>query len=35
AERVYCLAHGRMLAEGTADEVRDNPIVLDAYLGAK
>ncbi len=35
AQRVYCLAHGRMLAEGTAAEIRDNPVVLEAYLGAK
>ena len=33
AQRVYCLAHGEMLAEGGADEVRNNPRVLDAYLG--
>ncbi|HEY5637935.1 MAG TPA: ABC transporter ATP-binding protein [Burkholderiales bacterium] len=34
AQRIYCLAHGEMLAEGTPDEVRDDPRVINAYLGA-
>jgi len=33
AERIYCLSQGRMLAEGKPHEVRDNPDVIDAYLG--
>jgi branched-chain amino acid transport system ATP-binding protein len=34
AEHITCLAHGKVLAAGTPDEVRDDPRVLDAYLGA-
>ena len=33
AERIYCLAHGEMLAEGSPEEVRRDPRVVDAYLG--
>jgi branched-chain amino acid transport system ATP-binding protein len=34
AEHIYCLAHGRMLAEGAPDRIRNDKSVLDAYLGA-
>ncbi|NND50502.1 MAG: ABC transporter ATP-binding protein, partial [Rhizobiales bacterium] len=34
AERIYCLAHGELLAEGAPEEVQNNPLVVDAYLGA-
>ena len=34
AERITCLAHGEVLASGTPDEVRNDPRVVDAYLGA-
>lgn len=34
ASRIYCLAHGEMLAEGSPAEIRGNPRVVDAYLGA-
>jgi branched-chain amino acid transport system permease protein len=33
AERVIVLDHGEKIAEGTAEEVRHNPDVLQAYLG--
>jgi branched-chain amino acid transport system ATP-binding protein len=34
AEHIYCLAHGRLLAEGPANAVKSDARVLDAYLGA-
>ena len=34
AERIYCLAHGELLAEGTPDQVQNDRRVVDAYLGA-
>ena len=34
AERIYCLAHGELLAAGTPAEIRDDQRVVDAYLGA-
>ncbi|MGV1013850.1 MAG: ABC transporter ATP-binding protein [Methyloceanibacter sp.] len=34
AEHIYCLAHGRLLAHGAPDKVRNDARVLDAYLGA-
>jgi branched-chain amino acid transport system ATP-binding protein len=33
SDRVHVLASGRTLAEGTPDEVRSNPAVIEAYLG--
>ena len=35
AQKVFCLAHGEMLANGTPEEIRNNKRVLDAYLGAQ
>ncbi len=32
-ERVYVMAAGRLLAEGTFDEITANPEVVEAYLG--
>ena len=34
AEKIYCLAHGKMLAEGSPDEIQNDQRVIDAYLGA-
>ena len=34
AEHIYCLAHGKLLAEGTPDQIQNDPRVIDAYLGA-
>lgn len=35
AQRIYCLAHGQLLAEGDPDTVREDPRVIDAYLGGQ
>ena len=35
AQRVFCLAHGQMLANGTPDEIKNDKRVVDAYLGAQ
>jgi ABC-type branched-subunit amino acid transport system ATPase component len=34
AEHIYCLAHGRLLAEGPPGAIQNDARVLDAYLGA-
>jgi branched-chain amino acid transport system ATP-binding protein len=34
AERIYCLAHGQLLAEGLPSEIQNDQRVIDAYLGA-
>ena len=33
ADKIYCLAHGEMLAQGTPDEIQNDQRVIDAYLG--
>ena len=33
ADRVICMAQGKVLATGTAREVQTNPLVISAYLG--
>ena len=35
AEDIFCLAHGKMLANGTPDEIKNDKRVVDAYLGAQ
>ena len=34
AQRIYCLAHGELLAEGAPEAIRADRRVVDAYLGA-
>ncbi len=34
AQHIYCMAVGQVLASGTPDEIKDDPRVIDAYLGA-
>ena len=34
AERMVCLDHGCVIATGTPEEIRANPQVIEAYLGA-
>jgi len=34
ADKIYCLAHGKLLAEGTPEQIQNDQRVVDAYLGA-
>ena len=35
AQKIFCLAHGQMLAEGTPKQIKNDKRVIDAYLGAQ
>ena len=34
ADKIYCLAHGELLAQGAPEEIQNDQRVIDAYLGA-
>jgi ABC-type branched-subunit amino acid transport system ATPase component len=34
AQHIYCLAHGKLLADGPPDQIQNDQRVIDAYLGA-
>jgi len=34
ADRIIVLARGRLIAEGQAQEIRDNPKVQEVYFGS-
>ena len=35
AQKIFCLAHGQLLAEGTPKQIKNDKRVIDAYLGAQ
>ena len=35
AQKIFCLAHGQMLAEGIPEQIKNDKRVIDAYLGAQ
>ena len=35
AQKIFCLAHGELIAEGSPEEIKNDKRVIDAYLGAQ
>ena len=35
AQKILCLAHGELLAEGSPEQIKNDKRVIDAYLGAQ
>ncbi|MEK9716929.1 MAG: ABC transporter ATP-binding protein [Pelagibacteraceae bacterium] len=35
AQKIFCIAHGQLLAEGNPDQIKNDKRVIDAYLGAQ
>jgi neutral amino acid transport system ATP-binding protein len=35
AQKIFCIAHGQLLAEGNPEQIKNDKRVIDAYLGAQ
>ncbi len=35
AQKIFCVAHGKLLAEGTPEKIKNDKRVVDAYLGVQ
>ena len=35
AQKIFCMAHGELLAEGLPEQIKNDKRVIDAYLGAQ
>jgi len=35
AQKIFCLAHGQLLAEGPPEQIKNDKRVINAYLGAQ
>ena len=35
AQKIFCLAHGELLAEGSPEQIKNDKRVVNAYLGAQ
>jgi branched-chain amino acid transport system ATP-binding protein len=35
AQKIFCLAHGKLLAKGAPEQIKNDKRVIDAYLGAQ
>jgi branched-chain amino acid transport system ATP-binding protein len=33
SQHIHVLSYGKLLAQGNADQIRNNPAVIEAYLG--
>jgi branched-chain amino acid transport system ATP-binding protein len=33
AQHIYVLSYGKLLAQGSAEQIQNNPDVIEAYLG--